>query len=167
MLLAIGGGLQTVEVFSVLDGTWRVAAPLPVPLHIQVVELDGYIYAFGSAEPRSGKELRRASRYSPYDDSWEDLGELPSVLEDAWGSEQLRIRQVTTCAGAIYAAGDRHVARFQPPRRWDILPAMPGDEMRFYDIFNGESDPISRKGFKMVATGGLIYAVGGEARSQS
>eukprot|EP00929_Paragymnodinium_shiwhaense_P077561 TRINITY_DN39952_c0_g1_i1.p1 TRINITY_DN39952_c0_g1~~TRINITY_DN39952_c0_g1_i1.p1 ORF type:complete len:448 (-),score=49.15 TRINITY_DN39952_c0_g1_i1:177-1520(-) len=166
LVFSIGGGLSAVDCFSVRRGTWSAAAALPIPRRLEVTELDGYMYAFGGAESSVGQEDLRVARYNQLEDSWEVLGKLPSVARDAWGCDQLQARQAVQLDGAIYVSGERHIARFDPPNRWQILPAMPGDMYQLHDILLGEAEPTSRRGFKMVVVGGLLYAVGGEARSQ-
>lgn len=164
LVFALGGGLPTVEAYSVREERWRTAATLPLPLNAQVVEFEGFIYAFGSSEFR--KEQQRVSRYSPSEDRWEDLGELPSAMTDTWGCQQMQPRQVTTCAGSIYIAGQRHIGRFDPPNRWQLLPAMPGDALEVDGLFTLHSGPASRQGFKLVAVGRRLYAVGGESQTR-
>ena len=72
--------LNRVEVYSVADQTWRVAAPLPTPLnHGNAAAVDDKIYVLGSLS--GGKDWSAISDtyvYQSFNDTWSALTAMPS-----------------------------------------------------------------------------------------
>lgn len=157
-----GGGTGMFERYSVRSDAWHLLAPFPLeqPFFASAVEFHGYIYVFADRATEYGSLGTKVARYDRDHDRWDDMGTMPSFLDDAGFEWELMPRQAVVLRSFIYVVGahesDREsdcLARYSLSGTWQLLKPMPS----------------RRQGIKLVVVGSLLYVIGGstlESRSQ-
>jgi N-acetylneuraminic acid mutarotase len=151
--------LPTVEKYSAVENKWSAAAPMPTPRwSLMACSSGGHLYAFGgvSGVGNNRRALDIVEAYEPISNSWQSVGKMPEARQGAATAEVNGLIYVISGKIASYVEatqGDQiteHVDAFDPKTKaWT----------RVLDI------PTGRVGARAVVADGLVFVVGGIAKS--
>ena len=151
--------LSTVEKYSTIENKWLSAASMPTARwSLMTCSADGKIYAFGgiSGIGNNRRALDIVEAYDPNSNSWQSVGKMPEPRQGAAIAEVNGLIYVISGKIASYVEATtsdqitEHVDSFNPKTKaWK----------RVHDI------PTGRVGARAVVANGLIFVVGGIAKS--
>lgn len=151
--------LSTVEKYSTTENKWLPATPMPTARwSLMTCSAGGKLYAFGgvSGIGNNRRALDIVEAYDPNSNSWQSVGKMPEPRQGAAIAEVNGLIYVISGKIASYVeatTGDQiteHVDSFDPKTKaWN----------RVQDI------PTGRVGAKAVVANGLVFVVGGIAKS--
>ncbi|GAA3935517.1 Kelch repeat-containing protein [Actinoplanes auranticolor] len=158
------GGVATVpdvEVYDTRRGTWRPAAPLPVPMnHPNVATVRGKLYVLGGLSGGSSwQALRDSYVYDPANDRWSTLPPMPAAI--ARGSAAMGVQGTR-----IHLAGGMRTLTPGPGGLQDTVTNVDA-----YDVTTGTWTslpdlPEARDHVGGVVIGRTFYVLGGRDRGQ-
>jgi len=151
--------LSTVERYSTTENKWFPAAPMPTARwSLMTCSAGGQLYSFGgvSGIGNNRRALDIVEAYDPKSNSWQSVGKMPEPRQGAAIAEVNGLIYVISGKIASYVEATtsdqitEHVDSFDPKAKaWN----------RVQDI------PTGRVGARAVVANGLIFVVGGIAKS--
>ncbi|WP_248760991.1 kelch repeat-containing protein [Pseudarthrobacter sp. SSS035] len=134
-------------------GNWTTIAPLPVGRgNLSVAEAGGLVYAIGGVYGEndfSGGSTTEVDRYQPATGKWEAMAPLPQPRDTA-GAASLN--------GTLYVAGGFIE---DAPFTWHVTDSVLAYDAAANAWRSVAPMPEPREGFRLVAAGKYLYAVGG------
>jgi len=151
--------LSTVEKYSTTENRWSSGASMPTARwSLMSCSAGGKLYAFGgvSGTGNNRRALDIVEAYDPTSNSWQSVGKMPEARQGAAIAEVNRLIYVISGKIASYVEATttdqitEHVDSFDPKTKaWN----------RVQDI------PTGRVGARAVVVNGLVFVVGGIAKS--
>jgi N-acetylneuraminic acid mutarotase len=133
-------------------GEWAAIAPLPLARgNLSVAEAGGLVYAIGglSATATFFGSVTEVDRYRPATGQWETVAPLPEPRDTA-GAASLK--------GTLYVAGGFIE---DAPFTWHVTDSVLAYDTHANTWRSVAPMPEPRQGFRLVAAGKYLYAVGG------
>ncbi|HLY62574.1 MAG TPA: kelch repeat-containing protein [Terriglobia bacterium] len=158
-LFVVGGGnstwpsLSAVEAYDPVTNSWTTKAPIPTSVNGAAAGVvNGILYVVGgvtTGPSGGGLELNLVQAYNPKSDIWSLRTPMPTARDGM---------AVAVLDGILYAVGG-----------FKIPITTPGGDVGTLEAYDPKSNtwaslapmPTPRDGLALIASGGLLYAVGG------
>ena len=153
------GVLSTVEKYSTTENKWLPSASMPTARwSLMACNAGDKLYAFGglSGIGNNRRALDIVEAYDPNSDSWQSVGKMPEVRQGA---------AIATVNGLIYVISGKIASYVEVTTSDQITEHVDSFDPKTKAWTRVQDIPTGRVGAKAVVADGVIFVVGGIAKS--
>jgi N-acetylneuraminic acid mutarotase len=151
--------LATVEKFAPAENKWTACAPMPTARwSLMTVAAGGKIYALGgiSGVGNNRRALGVVEAYDPKADRWEPVGKMPGPRQGA---------AIAAVDGMIYVLSGKIASYVEATANDQITERVDAFDPKTKAWSRVQDIPTGRAGARAVVAGGLVFVVGGIAKT--